>query len=45
MPMNLVRTIPKIGLLPELLVFHCVACDEIQTDEIQTREDAKKGGV
>jgi hypothetical protein len=35
-PMKLARTIPKIGMLPELLVFHCVACDEIETEENKT---------
>jgi len=36
-PMKLVITIPKIGLLPELLVFHCVACGDTETREL-TRE-------
>jgi hypothetical protein len=32
-PMKLSRTISEIGLLPELLVFHCVGCDEVETQE------------
>jgi hypothetical protein len=31
--MKTIRTIPKIESLPELLVFHCVACGEVETRE------------
>jgi hypothetical protein len=32
-PMNLVRTFPKLGGLPELLVFQCSPCEEVETIE------------
>jgi hypothetical protein len=32
-PMNLVRSIPKLGALPELCVFHCEACHEVEIRE------------
>jgi hypothetical protein len=31
--MNLVRSIPKLGALPELCVFHCEACHEVEIRE------------
>jgi hypothetical protein len=31
--MKLSRTIPKLGALPELMVFHCVTCNEVETDD------------
>jgi hypothetical protein len=31
--MKLSRTVPKLGALPELTVFHCAACNEVETDE------------
>jgi hypothetical protein len=32
-PMNLVRLIPRLGVLPELHVFYCERCGKIQTME------------
>jgi len=32
-PMRLMRTIPKLGGLPELLVFVCESCREVETVE------------
>ena len=32
--MELVRTIPKLGVLPELHVFHCPSCKEVETMEL-----------
>jgi hypothetical protein len=32
-PMNLVRLIPRLGVLPELHVFYCERCGKIQTIE------------
>ena len=32
-PMKLIRTIPHLGVLPELLVFYCAACKEVETSE------------
>jgi hypothetical protein len=32
-PMNLVRLIPRLGALPELHVFYCECCGEIQAIE------------
>ncbi len=29
--MDLVRTIPKLGVLPELIVFHCPSCKGVDT--------------
>jgi len=34
--MELVRTIPKLGVLPELLVFHCPSCKEVDTKELMS---------
>jgi hypothetical protein len=31
--MKLNRTIPKLGALPELKVFHCATCNEVETDD------------
>jgi hypothetical protein len=31
--MKLARTIPKLGMLPQLLVFHCVSCNEVEMEE------------
>jgi hypothetical protein len=33
--MNNVRTIPKLGVLPELLVFVCPSCKGVDTKEIK----------
>jgi hypothetical protein len=37
-PVKLIRAIPQIGMLPELQVFRCVACSEIETQENQKGE-------
>ena len=29
-PMKLINSVPKLGALPELLVFYCRACDEVE---------------
>jgi hypothetical protein len=29
--MNYVRTIPRLGVLPELFVFHCPTCNDLAT--------------
>jgi hypothetical protein len=34
--MDLVRTIPKLGVLPELIVFHCPSCKGVDTKELIT---------
>jgi hypothetical protein len=34
--MEFVRTIPKLGILPELLVFHCPSCKEVDTKELMS---------
>jgi hypothetical protein len=34
--MELVRTIPKLGVLPELHVFHCPSCKEVGTMELMS---------
>jgi hypothetical protein len=34
--MELVRTIPKLGVLPELLVFHCPSCKEVDTMDLMS---------
>ncbi len=34
-PMGLVNTVPKLGAVPELLVFACEACNEVHTTEKQ----------
>ena len=31
--MTLVRTVPKLSALPELLIFRCPACNEVETKE------------
>ncbi len=31
--MRLARTVPKLGALPELLVFRCPSCNEVETKE------------
>ena len=31
--MRLVRTVPKVGALPEFLVFRCPSCNEVDTIE------------
>jgi len=36
--MQLVRTIPKLGVLPELLVFHCPSCKELDTMELMSAQ-------
>ena len=33
-PMNFVSSIPKIGSIPELRIFSCGFCNEIETKEI-----------
>jgi hypothetical protein len=30
-PMQLVRTIPRLGALPEIFVFYCARCEEAET--------------
>jgi hypothetical protein len=32
--MRLIRTIPKLGGAPELLVFYCRDCDEIEGKDV-----------
>jgi hypothetical protein len=32
-PMRLIRTIPRVGLHPELLVFRCTRCNHVETKE------------
>jgi hypothetical protein len=34
-PMKLVRPIPKLGALPELLIFSCPTCGEVKTTEME----------
>jgi hypothetical protein len=34
-PMQLDRILPKVGGLPEILVYHCVVCNEVETDDKQ----------
>jgi hypothetical protein len=34
--MELVRTIPRLGVLPELLVFHCPSCKEVDAKELMS---------
>jgi hypothetical protein len=34
--MEFVRTIPKLGVLPELLVFHCPSCKDVDTMELMS---------
>ena len=31
--MEFVRTIPNFGVLPELTVFHCPSCNDVETQE------------
>jgi hypothetical protein len=31
--MRLVQSVPSVGGLPELFVFHCAQCNEAQTQE------------
>jgi hypothetical protein len=31
--MQVARTIPAVGQLPEVLVFHCEGCGEVETRE------------
>ena len=31
--MTLVGTVPKLGALPELLVYRCPSCNEVETKE------------
>jgi hypothetical protein len=33
--MKLVRTIPKLKAAPELLIFSCVVCSEVETKEME----------
>jgi hypothetical protein len=33
--MKLDRILPKIGGLPEILVYHCAVCNEVETDDKQ----------
>jgi hypothetical protein len=33
--MKLVRTIPKLGVFPELLIFSCPTCGEVETQEME----------
>jgi predicted RNA-binding Zn-ribbon protein involved in translation (DUF1610 family) len=33
--MKLVRTIPKLGAFPELLIFSCPTCGEVETKEME----------
>ena len=33
--MKLDRILPKLGAMPEILVYHCAACSEIETDDKQ----------
>jgi hypothetical protein len=35
-PMSFVRRIPKLGVLPELLVFQCARCQHSETKEPQS---------
>jgi hypothetical protein len=32
-PMKLERILPKVGAMPEILVYHCAACNEVETDD------------
>jgi hypothetical protein len=32
--MDLARTIPKLGVLPELIVVHCPSCKGVDTKEL-----------
>ena len=29
-----VRTIQKLGILPELIIFHCACCNDVGTKEV-----------
>lgn len=45
-PMKLARTVPKLGVLPELLVFRCPSCNEVETKETTAGDlPAVLGGV
>jgi transposase len=37
--MKLLRTVPRFGPHPELGVFRCVACSEVETREIDAAEN------
>jgi hypothetical protein len=34
-PMKLERILPKVGAMPEILVYHCAACNEVETNDKQ----------
>jgi hypothetical protein len=36
-PMKLVRSVPRLGGLPELRAFSCSACGEVETQEVDGR--------
>ena len=33
--MKLERILPKVGAMPEILVYHCAACNEVETNDKQ----------
>jgi hypothetical protein len=41
--MQLVRTIPRLGALPELHAFHCIRCNHAETVERGERDSARYG--
>jgi hypothetical protein len=42
-PMKLIRRLPKIGAAPELLVFYCHECNEV--DSASWRPDASQNTI
>jgi hypothetical protein len=34
-PMTLERILPKVGAMPEILVYHCALCNEVETNDQQ----------
>ena len=33
--MALERILPKVGAMPEILVYHCAMCNEVETNDKQ----------
>jgi hypothetical protein len=33
--MKLDRILPKVGAMPEILVYHCAVCNEVETNDKQ----------
>ena len=41
--MKLINSVPKLGALPELLVFYCRACDEVEGVDMVSNTDPTFG--